>query len=162
MKRSIYFIIEFSLSLFIIINTGCSSGKHEFNDLSGKQKIYSETAKIKTVFIPLPPGDITPKGWINDWAIDAAKGITGHLDEYSACVFESWTGFDFLEVMGAHQSGTNWSLEIAGHWLEGALGLSIILNHTALFNKVSKRLDMVVNGVLNGGESFIFWNQKIF
>jgi hypothetical protein len=138
----------------------CSSDKHEINNLSVKQKTYSETAKFKPVFIPLPPGDITPKGWIKDWAEDASKGITAHLDEYSASVFEGWTGLDFFEVMGAYQGGTNWPLEIAGHWLEGALGLSIILNDTALFNKVSKRLDLVVNGVLNGGESFIFWEPK--
>ncbi len=72
-------------------------------------------------------------------------------------VGQGWTSSKLWEL---YQGGTNWPLEIAGHWLEGALGLSIILNDTALFNKVSKRLDLVVNGVLNGGESFIFWEPK--
>ena len=91
----------------------------------GNEKLYSETAKINPVFIPLPLGEITPKGWIKDWAEDASKGITAHLDEYSASVYEGWTGLDFYEVMGADQGGTSWPLEIAGHWLEGALGLVI-------------------------------------
>ena len=160
MKRPICCIIAIYLILFFVLNMSCSSDKHEFNDLSGKRKIYSETAKIKPAFIPLALGDITPKGWIKDWAEDASKGITAHLDEYSASVFEGWTGLDFYEVMGAYQGGTNWPLEIAGHWLEGALGLSLILNDTALFNKISKRLDKVVDGVLNGSESFIFWEPR--
>ncbi|MBI5688128.1 MAG: hypothetical protein HZC54_23895 [Verrucomicrobia bacterium] len=37
--------------------------------------------KIKPHFIPLPPGAARPAGWLNDWARDAAAGITGHLDD---------------------------------------------------------------------------------
>ena len=160
MKKVIYSAIEFFIMLFLTVNISCSTDKHAGNDLSGKRKIYSETAKVKPVFISLPIGEITPEGWISDWAEDASHGITAHLDEYSASVYEGWTGLDFYEVMGAGEGGTSWPLEIAGHWLEGALGLSSILNDTELFRKVSKRLDLVVDGVLNGGESFIFWEPK--
>ena len=162
MKKYITFIVVISAlgGLLFVLNMSCSSDKHEISDLSLKRKVYSEAAKIKPVFIPLLPGEITPKGWIKEWAEDALKGITGHLDEYSASIYEGWTGLDFIEVVGGQQGGTNYPLEMAGHWLEGALGLSILLNDTTLFNKVSKRLDLVVNGVLNGGESFIFWLPK--
>ena len=37
--------------------------------------------RIKPHFIPLPAGAVRPTGWLNDWARDAAAGITGHLDE---------------------------------------------------------------------------------
>ena len=36
---------------------------------------------MPAVLMPLPPGAIEPAGWLRDWAVAAANGITGHLDE---------------------------------------------------------------------------------
>ena len=104
MKKYITFIVVISAlgGLLFVLNMSCSSDKHEISDLSLKRKVYSEAAKIKPVFIPLLPGEITPKGWIKEWAEDALKGITGHLDEYSASIYEGWTGLDFIEIGRAH------------------------------------------------------------
>jgi uncharacterized protein len=119
----------------------------------------SSALKVKPAFLPLPPGAVAPKGWLRDWAVAAANGITGHLDEYSKTFGEAWKGYPF-EARGVHPDGTGWPLEQSSYWLDGAVRLAWILNDKALQDKVSKRLDMVVSGVLNGGESFIYWRPE--
>lgn len=155
MKRLIY-LIKICFIFLLILNQGCTSKK---NDLAKEYKVYSETAKNKPAFIPLSPGTVTPTGWIKDWAEDAANGITGHLDEYTATFAEAWKAHGF-EARGVGPDGTGWPLEQASYWLDGAVRLAYILKDTALINKVSTRLDYVVNGVLNGGESFIYWKNN--
>jgi hypothetical protein len=51
--------------------------------------------KIKSQFIPLPPGAVRPTGWLNDWARDAAAGITGHLDERAEVFKHGYKGCHF-------------------------------------------------------------------
>jgi len=117
------------------------------------------TLKSPPVFIPLSAGTVKPEGWIRDWAENAATGITGHLDEYVPTYTNAWNGFGF-KAMGANSDGTGWPLEQSSYWLDGAIRLGYILNDTSIINKVKKRLDRVVNGVLNGGESFIYWKKN--
>jgi uncharacterized protein len=154
MKIKIY-SIEACFILLIFLNLSCTSKKYY---LESERKIYLEKAKIKPAFITLPPGSVTPSGWIKDWAEAAAQGITGHLDEYSTAFAEAWKGQGF-EARGVGPDGTGWPLEQGSYWLDGAVRLAYILKDTALIRKVSKRLDYVVNGVLNGGESFIYWKN---
>ena len=59
-----------------------------------------------------------------------------------------------------YPNGEGWPLEQCSYWLDGAVRLAYILNDTALISKVTKRLDTVVSGVLDGGESFIYWRPK--
>ena len=108
MKIKIY-SIEVCFILLIILNLGCTSKK---DYLESERKIFVENAKIKPAFIPLPPGSVTPNGWIKDWAEAAAKGITGHLDEYSTAFAEAWKGQSF-EAKGVGPDGTGWPLEQA-------------------------------------------------
>lgn len=100
-----------------------------------------------------------PRGWIGAWARSAANGITGHLDEYSATFHEAWKGYPFA-ARGAAPDGTGWPLEQCSYWLDGAVRLGFMLQDQALLQKVSSRLDGVVNGVLNGGKSFIYWRPE--
>ena len=79
----------------------------------------------------------------------AANGITGHLDEYSPTFGEAWEGHWFNAV-GVQPNGEGWPLEQCSYWLDGAVRLAYILNDTALISKVTKRLDTVVSGVLDG------------
>ena len=120
--------------------------------------IIQDTAlKVKPVFIPLPAGSVRPQGWIKDGALEAANGITGHLDEWSPTFGMAWKGVGF-EARGADvNTGLGWPLEQAAYWLDGAVRLAYILNDSALINKVTNRLDIVVNGVLDQGNSFIYW-----
>lgn len=144
---------KFFLIAFLILCFGCSLDSRRKDNVPDGFK----ESKISPSYVPLKIGEITPEGWIRDWGEDALKGITGHLDEYSASIFEGWTGYDFTEVKGSQPGGAGWPLELSAHWLEGALNLSYLLKDTVLFNRVSHRLDKVVQGVLNGGETFVFW-----
>jgi len=104
----------------------------------------------------LPAGAIEPRGWLRSWAERAASGITGHLDEYCATFHEAWRGYGF-SALGANADGTGWPLEQCSYWLDGAIRLGYMLRDEKLIRKVSQRLDGVVDGVLSGGESFIYW-----
>ncbi|MDR1339415.1 MAG: hypothetical protein LBK58_05110 [Prevotellaceae bacterium] len=130
--------------------------------LERRDFILSDTSiRVKPVFIPLPAGAVQPQGWIKDWAGEAAAGITGHLDEWSPTFGMAWKGVGF-EAMGANpKTGTGWPLEQCSYWLDGAVRLAYLLDDSALIRKVSDRLDMVVNGVLNGGKSFIYWQDDL-
>jgi uncharacterized protein len=104
----------------------------------------------------LPPGAVEPRGWLRSWAQSAAAGITGHLDEYCATFHEAWRGYGF-SALGANADGTGWPLEQCSYWLDGAIRLGTIVRDQRLIQKASDRLDLVVDGVLKGGESFIYW-----
>lgn len=94
-----------------------------------------------------------------DWAQAAAEGITGHLDEYCNTFAEAWKGFGF-EARGANPDGTGWPLEQCSYWLDGAIRLAYQLKDEMLLEKARTRLDLVVNGVLKGGPSFIYWRPQ--
>ena len=121
--------------------------------------LTNPAVKVKPAFLPLPAGAVTVDGWLKDWAVTARNGITGHLDEYSKTFGEAWKGYGF-EARGAEKDGTGWPLEQSSYWLDGAVRLAWILDDAALKAKVSERLDRVVNGVLNGGESFVYWRPR--
>jgi uncharacterized protein len=114
---------------------------------------------VKPAFVPLPIGDVEPAGWLRDWAEAAAKGITGHLDEYSPVFGDAWKGFK-INAPNAAPDGTGWPLEQCSYWLDGAVRLGYILHDEALIKKATARLDLVVNGVNNGGTSLIYWTTN--
>ncbi|NEW82778.1 MAG: hypothetical protein GZ094_10485 [Mariniphaga sp.] len=122
------------------------------------ETVLKNTSLLKRppVFIALNAGAVRPEGWIRDWAEGAAKGISGHLDEYSPTFGKAWKGFGFV-AMGATPNGGGWPLEQCSYWLDGAVRLGYVLNDTVLIKKISARLDTVVNGILKRGETFIYW-----
>jgi hypothetical protein len=115
--------------------------------------------KVKPQFIALPPGAVQPIGWLNDWARDAAAGITGHLDERAEVFKHGYKGYHF-EARGVKAPGVGWPVEQCAYWLDGLVRLAYILDDPQLIAKARARLDLVVNGVHNGGESFIYWQPK--
>jgi len=144
------------LILCLIVIGLMSFTRKEASDVTGTMIKNSSALKVIPAFTPLAPGAIAPEGWIRDWAKDAANGITGHLDEYSPTFGEAWKGYGF-KAKGATTNGGGWPLEQCSYWLDGAIRLGYILNDSALIKKASSRLDMVVAGVLKGGQSFIYW-----
>ncbi len=117
---------------------------------------FANEAQITPSFFQLQPGAVLPRGWLLDWANSAANGITGHLDEYCATFGQAWKGFGF-EARGANPDGTGWPLEQCSYWLDGAIRLAYQLDDRKLIEKIQTRLNFVVNGILNGGDSFIYW-----
>lgn len=147
--RKILFV---SLLPFVIISNSCNFDSVNQNE-SNENKIPDLT------YSTLEIGAIKPNGWLLDWANSAAKGITGHLDERATVYQKGWSGESF-EARGVREEGTNWPLEQSAYWLDGLVRLAYILNDSTLINKVKSRLDPIVNGVLNGGASFIYWRPK--
>lgn len=147
--------ITFCLLLFVALQAAAQ--QKNYTDYTAKKiEQYKKNAQGRPFFVPLEIGEITPKGWIADWANTAANGITGHLDEYVDVFKKGWMGFGF-NARGVNEDGTGWPLEQCSYWLDGAVKLGYILHDTMLIRKTSTRLNMVVNGVLNGGETFIYW-----
>ena len=122
-----------------------------------KIAIYKANAKNQVHFVPLEIGEIHPAGWLLDWAKDAAAGITGHLDEYEPVYGNGWKGFGFKARGADERDGTGWPIEQCSYWLDGAVKLGHILNDERLIQKTSERLDLVVNGLLRGASTFIYW-----
>jgi uncharacterized protein len=125
------------------------------------RQVYSQSSAVKArpVFIPLPPGEVTPTGWLRDWAEDAAHGITGHLDERNATFADGWKG-TAVQALHAKPDGTGWPLEQCAYWLDGLVRLGYILHDETLINKARSRLDPVVDGVLQQGSSLIHWRPQ--
>lgn len=120
---------------------------------------FAKTAPVHPAFFPLQAGAVTPRGWLLDWATSAANGITGHLDEYCATFSHAWKGF-YFEARGINPDGTGWPIEQCSYWLDGAIRLGYQIQDNKLLDKVQDRLNLVVNGVLKGGTSFIYWRPR--
>ena len=149
----------FLLLLVISLSEVNAQNDKSIDYAAKKMEAYAKTAKALPSFIPLELGEIKPTGWLKDWATEAANGITGHLDEYVDVFKHGWKGYGF-KALGVNEDGTGWPVEQCSYWLDGGVKLAYILNDTALIRKTSARLDMVINGVLNGGETFIYWKPK--
>lgn len=150
---------SFILSCCFLITTNAHAQSSSTNYLAQRISNYTKITKASPSFVPLEIGQITPKGWLLDWAKTAANGITGHLDEYNDVFKHGWKGYGF-EARGVNKDGTGWPLEQCSYWLDGAVKLAYILNDSSLKAKTSSRLNLVVDGVLNGSETFIYWKPK--
>ena len=140
----------------LMILLSLSTFGQERDYTSEKMSMYRSQATITPRFVPLEVGEIRPEGWLRDWAEFAAKGVTGHLDEYEDVFRLAWKGVP-IKAPGVGPEGTGWPLEQCSYWLDGAVKLAYILNDSALIQKTSERLDRVVNGVLGGADNFIYW-----
>ena len=113
---------------------------------------------VQAAFLPLAPGAIEPTGWLRDWALAARDGITGHLDQYHPTFHDAWKG---LKPDRRNAWKTNeGSLEQCAYWLDGLVRLGYILHDDYLIRKATDRLNLVVDGVNRGGNSFFYWQKK--
>ena len=111
---------------------------------------------VKPAFTPLPPGAIEPAGWLRDWALAAATASP-----------DTWTsGRPPIATPGKASEPARLATARAGrwnrcsYWLDGALRLGYVLHDEALIKKATDRLNLVVDGVNNGGKSFIYWKKE--
>ena len=135
-----------SISLLIVIGLCYTAYAEELSSTSELPIAY----KVPPPLLPLQPGAVRPEGWLHDWARAACDGITGNLDTDDAIFRDSWK----------KDSKVGWPLEQCAYWLDGAVRLAYILDDKELIKKIKARLDPVVDGVLDGGASFIFWKPK--
>lgn len=153
MKHLLFFLALLPLSCFAQVD------KSDYS--TAKFKTLQKSAKIQPRYVPLEVGEVQPEGWIRDWGRLAADGITGHIDEYQGVYTHGWKGYGFEAVGANPEDGTGWPIEQCSYWLDGAVKLAYQLGDEALIKKISERLDIVVDGVLDkGGETFIWWKDK--
>ncbi len=148
------------LFLSSLLYASCQKHPEYANYVQRRAMSMDSSMKAPLRLIPLVPGAICPKGWIGDQARAAANGTTGHLDEWAPTFRDGWKGIG-IDALGANKTnGTGWPLEQCAYWLDGAVRLAYILQDSALIEKVSQRLDGVVNGVLASDRcSFIHWTD---
>ncbi|MBN1490456.1 MAG: glycoside hydrolase family 127 protein [Phycisphaerae bacterium] len=117
------------------------------------------SCKTPPRFVPFKPGAVTPEGWLEHWARALAKDMTGHLDERAPVFKHAYRGYHF-ECRGVQPNGMGWPVEQCAYWLDGLVRLAYILDDEVLIAKAQSRLDPIVDGVLNGGESFFYWQPE--
>ena len=145
------------ISLALLLSAGLSYITHaEASPAPPKPTVFPE---IPPQFISLKPGAVKPTGWLKDWANAAANGITGDLDKRAAVFEHGYKGYAF-KARGVKAEGTGWPLEQCAYWLDGLVRLAYILDDELLINKAKSRLDPIVDAVLNGADSFIYWRPK--
>lgn len=159
----------FSIVILIILSINCFAFHDEdFSLILIKQEKNIKSSKTELAVLPkllqLNIGAVRPKGWILDWATTALTGVTGHLDEYSILHKEAWKGKAIPGAIVSTNDGTGWPLEQGAYWLDGAIRLGYILNDSILINKVSRRLDEIVENILDNDtiHSFIYWRPNNF
>ncbi len=85
------------------------------------------------VFLPLPPGDIRPGGWLLNQLRIQANGLSGNLDEFWQDVAESgWIG------------GKAEGWERGPYWLDGIVPLAFLLDDERLKAKVQRWMDYIL------------------
>ncbi len=91
----------------------------------------------RPAFIPLPPGQIEPAGWLRDWALTARDGYTGHADEVDPAFKQAWAA-DYKmtgEQLTFWDRGA-WPYEGGGYWFDGLTKLAYALHDEALIQKL--------------------------
>lgn len=111
-------------------------------------------------FIPLPLGNLKPRGWLKNQLQIQLDGLSGHLDEFWPDVKES-------KWIGGEQEG--W--ERGPYWLDGAVPLAYLLNDEKLKQKVSIWMNYIlthqhedgwVGPTHDGKRSYDPWPLSVF
>ncbi len=118
-----------------------------------------ETA-THSVFLPLPPGAIEPKGWLRDWCLSARDGFTGHMDDVDDEFKRAWaadhkmTGEKLLWHKGA------WPYEGGGYWFDGLVRLGYALHDDGLIQQARRRLYAVADNMNTNSLLFLWWLNR--
>jgi hypothetical protein len=112
---------------------------------------------VAEALTPLPPGAVQPQGWLRDWAVSQAKGLTGNLDAYDEThVFAMGWTCEPIQIPGAKAAKHGWPLEQSGYWIDGVVRLGHVLHDDALLDKVRPRLEKIL-GTDNPTGTYFWW-----
>ena len=115
----------------------------------------------RPAFIPLPPGQVEPTGWLRDWALTARDGYTGHMDEVDPAFRQAWAAdYRMTGDRLSYWDRGAWPYEGGGYWLDGMIRLGYALHDDFLLKKAKTRLDVVVNNMNEDGILFMWWLDK--
>ena len=113
----------------------------------------SASYKVPPAFTPLPLGEVKPAGWLKDWCLQAANGITGHSDELDPLFAKGWMDANFKASSTGAQGGdkvVGYAMEQAGYWVDGAVRLARLVDDEKLLAKCHVRFETVLKRVEAG------------
>ncbi|KAF7762202.1 CAZyme family GH146 [Agaricus bisporus var. burnettii] len=97
----------------------------------------AQTGLAPKKFLPLPLGQVRPRGWLSDQLVVQTNGLAGHEHEFYHYVSQTdWTGGDSLYS----------NLEEAGsYWFNAMVPNSVLVNETVIHQKTLEFLDYVLD-----------------
>jgi uncharacterized protein len=115
----------------------------------------------RPAFIPLPPGEIEPQGWLRDWCMTARNGYTGHMDEIHPDFRKAWAAnYQMTGDQLSYWDKGAWPYEGGGYWLEGLVRMGYALHDQSLINQAKTRLDVVVTNMNENSILFMWWLDR--
>ena len=112
-------------------------------------------------FLPLPPGQIEPQGWLRDWGLAARDGYTGHLDEFHSDFRKAWAA-DYRmsgDQLSYWDKGA-WPYEGGGYWFDGLVRLGYALRDDFLIHQAQSHLEVVVTNMHPNSILFFWWLDR--
>ena len=115
----------------------------------------------RPAFIPLPPGEIEPQGWLRDWCMRARDGYTGHMDEIHPDFRKAWAAdYRMTGDQLSYWDKGAWPYEGGGYWFEGLVRLGYALHDESLICQAKTRLDVVVTNMNENSILFMWWLDR--
>ena len=114
----------------------------------------------RPAFLPLPPGAVEPAGWLRDWCVAAAKGFTGHMDEYDQEFVRAWAPDHTMAAENLSWPKGGWPYEGGGYWFDGLARLGCILHDEGLIGMARKRLGVVTSRMHPDSILFLWWLNR--
>lgn len=134
MKTIFYFVLLNFISMSAIASPKVDTSKNFY--------LQNRYPLQKKPYIPLPLGNVKPKGWLLNQLETMKKGMGGRLDELYPHVMgkrNGWLGGD----------GDVW--ERGPYWLDGLVPLAYILNDKALKEKAQEWIEWSLNNQMSDG-----------
>jgi hypothetical protein len=95
--------------------------------------LKKDSKLVERAFLPLPLGNIRPRGWLLNQLLIQANGLSGHLDEF-------WTDIAKSGWIGGDAEG--W--ERAPYWLDGVIPLAFLIDDEKFKEKVCTWMDYIL------------------
>jgi hypothetical protein len=115
----------------------------------------------RPAFIPLPPGQIEPTGWLRDWAMIVRDGYTGHADEIDPAFQHAWAAdYKMTGDQLTFWDRGAWPYEGGGYWFDGLTKLGYALHDESLIKKAKTRFDAVTANMTDHGVLFMWWLDR--
>ncbi|MFP4144978.1 MAG: hypothetical protein ACLFV3_07510 [Phycisphaeraceae bacterium] len=118
-------------------------------------------------FVPLRPGQVTPRGWLRDWAETSRDGLGGRLeqivpDKWADVALKGWSGeeqYAWSDQRPRLDGGQAWQTEQSAYYLDGTLRLGFVLRDEKLIEKVTDQLDVILDDT-SRGNGFLWWLDR--
>ena len=110
---------------------------------TGKNYVNNRAPLRPNVFLKLPAGAVTPRGWVGEMLQRQRDGLTGHLGEISDWLDKE--GNAWLESGGSH----GW--EEVPYWLRGYSNMAYVLGEKAMLDEAKFWIEAIIKSAQPDG-----------